>query len=107
MKNNFKLETALVQSLEEFTEGEPRVYPMVQSTTYNMQKNPDFVAALFDLTEAGHMYSRISNPTVQVFENKIAQLEGGVGAVAVSSGQAATTMAILNICNNWRPYSSI
>lgn len=98
MKNNFKLETALVQSLEEFTEGEPRVYPMVQSTTYNY-KDPDFVAALFDLTEAGHMYSRISNPTVQVFENKIAQLEGGVGAVAVSSGQAATTMAILNICN--------
>ena len=99
MKNNFKLETALVQSLEEFTEGEPRVYPLIQSTTYNY-KDPDFVAGLFDLTESGHMYSRISNPTVQVFENKIAQLEGGVGAVAVSSGQAATTMAILNICNS-------
>ncbi len=98
MKNNFKLETALVQSLEEFTEGEPRVYPLVQSTTYNY-KNPDFVAGLFDLTEEGHMYSRISNPTVSVFENKIAALEGGVGAVAVSSGQAATTMAIMNICN--------
>ena len=99
MKNNFKLETALVQSLEEFTEGEPRVYPLIQSTTYNY-KDPDFVAGLFDLTESGHMYSRISNPTVQAFENKIAQLEGGVGAVAVSSGQAATTMAILNICNS-------
>ena len=98
MKNNFKLETALVQSLEEFTEGEPRVYPLVQSTTYNY-KNPDFVGGLFDLTEEGHMYSRISNPTVSVFENKIAALEGGVGAVAVSSGQAATTMAIMNICN--------
>lgn len=98
MKNNFKLETALVQSLEEFTEGEPRVYPLVQSTTYNY-KNPDFVAGLFDLTEEGHMYSRISNPTVAVFENKIAALEGGVGAVAVSSGQAATTTAIMNICN--------
>lgn len=98
MKNNFKDETALVQSLEEFTEGEPRVYPMVQSTTYNY-KDPDFVAELFDLTKEGHMYSRISNPTVAAFENKIAQLEGGVGAVAVSSGQAATTMAVLTICN--------
>lgn len=98
MKNNFKLETALVQSLEEFVEGEPRVYPITQTTTYNY-KDPDFVAGLFDLTEEGHMYSRISNPTVGAFENKIAQLEGGVGAVAVSSGQAATTMAVLNICN--------
>ena len=98
MKNNFKDETALVQSLEEFTEGEPRVYPLVQSTTYNY-KDPDFVAELFDLTKEGHMYSRISNPTVGAFENKVAQLEGGIGAVAVSSGQAATSMAILTICN--------
>ncbi len=98
MKNNFKDETALVQSLEEFSEGEARVYPIVQSTTYNY-KDPDFVAELFDLTKEGHMYSRISNPTVAALENKIAQLEGGVGAVAVSSGQAATTMAMLTICN--------
>ena len=98
MKYNFKDETALVQSLEEFTEGEPRVYPMVQSTTYNY-KDPDFVAELFDLTKEGHMYSRISNPTVAALENKISQLEGGVGSVAVSSGQAATSMAILTICN--------
>lgn len=98
MKNNFKIETALVQSLEDFTEGEPRVYPIVQSTTYNY-KDPDFVAGLFNLTESGHMYSRISNPTVCAFENKMAQLEGGIGAVAVASGQAATTMAILTICN--------
>lgn len=99
MINNFKIETGLVQSLEPFKEGEPRVYPLVQSTTYNY-KDPDFVAKLFDLTEEGHMYSRISNPTVSAFENKIAQLEGGVGAVAVASGQAATTMAILNLCNS-------
>lgn len=98
MSKNFELETALVQSLEEHIKGEPRVYPLVQSTTYNY-KDPDFVAALFDLAEDGHMYSRISNPTVSVFENKIAQIEGGVGAVATSSGQAATTMAILNICS--------
>ncbi|NLJ58369.1 MAG: O-acetylhomoserine aminocarboxypropyltransferase/cysteine synthase [Tissierellia bacterium] len=96
---NFNLETSLVQSLEEFQEGEPRVYPLVQSTTYNY-KDPDFVAGLFDLTESGYFYSRIGNPTVQAFENKIAKLEGGVGAVAVASGQAATTTAILNICNS-------
>lgn len=98
MKNNFKDETALVQSLEAFTEGEARVYPIVQSTTYNY-KDPDFLAELFDLTKDGHMYSRISNPTVAALENKLAQLEGGVGAVAVSSGQAATTMAVLTICS--------
>ncbi len=99
MKNNFKDETALVQSLEEFKEGEARVYPLVQTTTYNY-KDPDFVAELFDLTKEGHMYSRISNPTLAALENKISQLEGGIGAVAVSSGQAATTMAILTICNS-------
>ncbi|MDY0236604.1 MAG: O-acetylhomoserine aminocarboxypropyltransferase/cysteine synthase [Gudongella sp.] len=99
MKNIFKDETTLVQSLEEFSEGEPRVYPLIQSTTYNY-KDPDFLAELFDLTKEGHMYSRISNPTVAAFENKVAQLEGGVGAVAVSSGQAATSMAVLTICNS-------
>lgn len=98
MKKEFKFETKCVQSLEEFKEGEPRVYPLVQSTTYNY-KDPDFVAALFDLEEEGHMYSRISNPTVAAFENKIAALEGGVGAVATSSGQAATSMVVLNLCN--------
>ncbi len=97
MNNNYKIETSLVQSHENFKEGEPRVYPLVQSTTYNF-KDPDFVAALFDLKVEGDMYSRISNPTVNAFERKIADLEGGVGAVAVASGQAATTMAILNIC---------
>ena len=90
MINNFNLETALVQSLEEFVEGEPRVYPLVQSTTFNY-KDPDFVAGLFDLTESGHFYSRISNPTVSAFENKMAKLEGGIGAVAVATGMAAAT----------------
>ncbi len=98
MINNFNLETALVQSLEEFVEGEPRVYPLVQSTTFNY-KDPDFVAGLFDLTESGHFYSRISNPTVSAFENKMAKLEGGIGAVAVATGMAAATMAITNICD--------
>ena len=93
---NFSLETSCVQSLEPYEQGQPRVYPLVQSTTYDYQ-DPDYLAELFDLTKAGHMYSRISNPTVDVFEKKVAALEGGVGAVGVSSGQAATTMAILTI----------
>lgn len=92
----FSLETTCVQSLEPCEPGRPRTYPIVQSTTYDYQ-DPDFLAELFDLTKPGHMYSRISNPTVDVFEQKIAALEGGVGAVGVSSGQAATTMAMLNI----------
>lgn len=94
---DFKIETQLVQSLGKFTEGEPRVYPIVQSTTYNYT-SPEVLADLFDLKAEGHMYSRISNPTVEVFENKMAILEKGVGALAVGSGQSANTIAVLNIC---------
>lgn len=94
---DFKMETQLVQSLGKFTEGEPRVYPIVQSTTYNYT-SPEVLADLFDLKAEGHMYSRISNPTVEVFENKMAVLEKGVGALAVGSGQSANTIAVLNIC---------
>ena len=94
---DFKIETQLVQSLDKFTEGEPRVYPIVQSTTYNYT-SPEVLADLFDLKAEGHMYSRISNPTVEVFENKMAVLEKGVGALAVGSGQSANTIAVLNIC---------
>ncbi|MEG0006150.1 O-acetylhomoserine aminocarboxypropyltransferase/cysteine synthase family protein [Clostridium sp.] len=79
-------------------EGEPRIMPIVQSTTYKYD-DPDTVAGLFDLTVEGHMYSRISNPTVEALEKKIALLEGGVGALAVSSGQAATLVALHNICH--------
>lgn len=94
---DFKIETQLVQLLGKFTEGEPRVYPIVQSTTYNYT-SPEVLADLFDLKAEGHMYSRISNPTVEVFENKMAVLEKGVGALAVGSGQSANTIAVLNIC---------
>lgn len=79
--------------------GEPIVLPMVQSTTYKYS-DPDHVAKLFDLEAEGHMYSRISNPTVEAYEKKVASLEGGVGALAVSSGQSATTLALLNICKS-------
>lgn len=79
--------------------GDPRVLPIYQSTTY-YYNDADHLAGLFDLQREGHIYSRISNPTVEAFENKIAALEGGVGALATSSGQAAITFAIINICKS-------
>ena len=76
--------------------GEPNALPIYQSTTYRYEST-DYIGKLFDLTADGHMYSRISNPTVCAVEDKIAALEGGVGAVCTTSGQAATMVAILNI----------
>ena len=93
------IETLCVQAGYEAKNGEPRITPLVQSTTYQYD-SADEVADLFDLKKAGHMYSRISNPTVGVLEEKISALEGGVGALATSSGQAATLLSILTICNH-------
>lgn len=76
--------------------GEPRVLPIVQSTTFTYDSTAE-VARLFDLEEAGFFYSRIGNPTVDAVEKKIAALEGGVGALCTSSGQAAVLLAALNL----------
>ncbi len=76
--------------------GETNVLPIYQSTTYTYESS-EHIGKLFDLSVEGHMYSRISNPTVEAVENKIAALEGGVGALCTTSGQAATMIAILNI----------
>ena len=78
--------------------GEPRVLPIFQSTTYKYD-DPDHLEELFNLKAAGHLYTRISNPTVSAFEEKFAMLEGGVGAVATASGQSAVLYAILNLCS--------
>ncbi|HIU03319.1 MAG TPA: PLP-dependent transferase [Candidatus Onthocola gallistercoris] len=76
--------------------GDPRVMPIVQSTTYVFDST-DHIAELFDMpTEP--MYSRFANPTVDAVEKKIADLEGGVGAMCTSSGQAASLFSILNLC---------
>lgn len=77
--------------------GEPRVLPIVQSTTYVYDSAAE-VAAIFDDPTKGLCYSRFANPTVMAVEEKINQLEGGVGAMCTSSGQAATLLSILNIC---------
>lgn len=97
MKREFKKGTICVQGGYNPGNGEPRVLPIYQSTTYKYD-DPDFVEGLFNLENEGHLYSRISNPTVSALEEKFALLEGGVGAVATSSGQAAVLTAILNIC---------
>jgi len=97
MSNNWAIETKTIQCGWEPKNGEPRVLPIYQSTTYKYDSVQE-VARLFDLETAGHMYSRISNPTCEALETKIAALEGGVGALVTSSGQNASTIAIANIC---------
>ncbi|HYE10035.1 MAG TPA: PLP-dependent transferase, partial [Patescibacteria group bacterium] len=73
-----------------------RAVPIYQTTSYVFE-NVEHAANLFALKEAGNIYTRIMNPTTDVFEQRIAALEGGVGALAVASGSAAVTYAILNI----------
>ncbi|MDD2384545.1 MAG: PLP-dependent transferase [Sulfurospirillaceae bacterium] len=99
MAKNWAIETKTIQCGWEPKNGEPRVLPIYQSTTYKYDSAKE-VAMLFDLEAAGHMYSRISNPTCEALETKIAALEGGVGALVTSSGQNASTIAIMNICSS-------
>ena len=73
-----------------------RAVPIYQTTSY-VFKSPDHAANLFALREFGNIYTRIMNPTTDVFERRVAAIEGGSGALAVSSGQAAETLALLNI----------
>lgn len=94
-----KPDTKCVQSGYEPKNGEPRVLPLYQSTTY-VYDTADNLAKLFDLSESGHIYSRISNPTCDALEKKICDLEGGVGALACSSGLAAESLAILNVAHS-------
>ena len=73
-----------------------RATPIYQTTSY-VFPDVDHAASLFNLERAGHIYSRISNPTVAVFEERMAALEGGVGAIATASGQAAITLAVMTL----------
>ena len=79
--------------------GEARVLPIFQSTTFKYETSEQ-MARLFDLEDSGYFYSRLQNPTVDAVGAKIAALEGGIGAVMTSSGQAANFYAILNICQS-------
>jgi O-acetylhomoserine (thiol)-lyase len=73
-----------------------RAVPIYQTTSY-IFRDCDYAAQLFALKEPGNIYTRMMNPTTDVFERRIAALEGGIGALAVSSGQSAETLALLNI----------
>ena len=92
-----KLETKCLHSGYSPKNTEPRVVPIVQSTTY-VYDSTEEVASVFDEPTKSLIYSRFANPTVMAVENKIAELEGGVGAMCTSSGQAASLLSILNIC---------
>ena len=92
-----KIETKCLHEGYSPKNGEPRVMPIVQSTTY-VYDSTDDVAAVFDDPTKSLIYSRFENPTTDVVEKKIASLEGGVAAMCTSSGQAASLLSILNIC---------
>lgn len=94
---NYELETACVHGTYKAASGEPQQLPISQNTTYRYYNAKD-VAALFDLESGGYMYSRLGNPTVSALEEKMALLEGGTAGLAASSGQSATLMTMLNIC---------
>ncbi len=91
------IETKCLHSGYKPENGAPGVMPIVQSTTYRFDST-EHIAALFDMPTE-FMYSRFANPTCDAVEKKIADLEGGAGAMLTSSGQAASMISILNICS--------
>ena len=91
-----KIETKCLHSGYTPKNGECRNMPIYQSSTYRYD-SPEHIGKLFDLAVDGHMYSRISNPTVAMVEAKIADLEGGIGALCTTSGQAASMISVMNI----------
>lgn len=93
-----KIETQCLHEGYTPKNGEPRVMPIYQSTTY-VYNSTDAVADVFDDPQLGMIYSRFENPTTDAVEKKIAALEGGVAAMCTSSGQAATMLSVLNLCN--------
>lgn len=97
--SDYKSGTKCIQSGYIPENGELRTLPIYQGTTYKYNSG-DHLASLFNLESAGHMYTRISNPTVAFVEDKINDLEGGVGALCTSSGQAASLIAVLNITSS-------
>lgn len=93
-----RIETKCIQEGYKPSSGEARVLPIYQSTTYKYD-SCDAMGKLFDLEASGYFYTRLANPTVGFVEEKIAALEGGVGAMMTSSGQAASLMSVMTICS--------
>lgn len=97
MQNHYRFGTICIHGGQEPDPATgSRAVPIYQTTSY-LFDNVDHAASLFDLKTPGFIYTRIMNPTQGVFEQRMAMLEGGVGALAVASGQAAETLAILAI----------
>ena len=96
--SNYNTNTICVQGGYEPKNGEPRVVPIVQSTTYKYESSQQ-MGDLFDLKDSGYFYTRLANPTNDAVARKICQLEGGVAAILTSSGQAANLFAIINIAS--------
>ena len=97
MKKEVSKSTVCVQGGWKPKNGESRVVPIYQSTTFKYDSS-EKMARLFDLEDEGYFYTRLANPTNDAVAAKIAELEGGVGAILTSSGQAANFYAIFNIC---------
>ena len=97
MNKQYSKETICVQSGWNPKNGEPRVLPIYQSTTFK-DETSEQMAKLFDLEENGYFYTRLQNPTNDAVAAKITELEGGVAGMLTSSGQAASFYAIFNIC---------
>lgn len=93
-----KLDTLCVHAGYKPGKGEPRQIPIIQSTTFKYETS-DQMARLFDLQDTGYFYSRLQNPTVDQTAAQINALEGGVGAILTSSGQAANLFAVINIAS--------
>lgn len=100
-KRNFKFETLQLHVGQEQADptNDARAVPIYQTSSY-VFRNCDHAAARFGLSDAGNIYGRLTNPTEDVFEKRIAALEGGVAALAVASGAAAVTYTILNLAQN-------
>lgn len=99
MSTNQKFETLQLHAGHEVDETLSRAVPIYQTTSY-VFKNSEHAANLFGLREFGNIYTRIMNPTTDVFEKRMAALEGGVAALATSSGQSAQFLALTNIMEN-------
>ncbi|MBQ2949542.1 MAG: O-acetylhomoserine aminocarboxypropyltransferase/cysteine synthase [Prevotella sp.] len=97
MEKKLKLGSLCIRGGWKPENGQPVEPPIIQSTTFKYD-NSDEMAMLFDLKKEGYFYTRLQNPTNDFVAKKIAQLEGGVGAMLTSSGQAANFYAVFNIC---------
>ncbi|HIX91962.1 MAG TPA: O-acetylhomoserine aminocarboxypropyltransferase/cysteine synthase [Firmicutes bacterium] len=93
---SYKIDTSCVQAGYTPKNGEPRVLPIYQSTTFKYESSEQ-MGRLFDLSESGYFYTRLQNPTNDCVASKICELEGGVAAMLTSSGQAATFFSLFNI----------